>query len=80
MADSDIERDVGRLEGQLKAMGYQLDQYRAELAQVRRDLTHVVSILDRAGGSWKAMVGMGAFASAITATIIKIASVLGMLK
>ena len=69
---NEYARDLGRVEGVQESMQRDIEDLKNDVAQIREDLQHVVSVLDSAKGSWKALVGVGTIASALTAVGVQL--------
>ena len=74
---NEYARDLGRVEGVQGAMQRDIEDLKNDVAQIREDLQHVVSVLDSAKGGWKALVAAGAVASALTAGAVKFFDLFG---
>lgn len=57
---ADVERELGRLDERTGNHAERLDRIEAKL-------DHVITVIDRAGGSWKALVAAGSIAAGLTA-------------
>ncbi len=74
MSEQDTHRALGRLEGEQQAVQRELEQMREDLADLKRNLAHVVAVLDQAKGSWRAMVVIGSIAATLSAGITALIS------
>lgn len=58
--DPDVERELGRLDERT-------NHHHDRLERIEKKLDHVITVIDRAGGSWKALVAAGTLAATLTA-------------
>lgn len=49
----------------------ELEYIQKELSELRREVKQISAILSRAQGSWKTLVAIGGFASAVTVAVTK---------
>lgn len=65
MSEQQIHQDIGRLQGEFKAM-------ERRVAKMERQLTDVHSVVMQAQGSWRAMVVVSSVSAAAGALLVKI--------
>lgn len=71
---TDLQRELGRLDERTT-------HHADRLQRIEEKLDHIVSAIDSAKGSWKALVAVGAIASFITAISMKLLTAFaGMLR
>lgn len=71
---SDLQREIGKLDERT-------NHHADRLERIERKLDHIVSVIDGAKGSWKTLVAVGAIASFLTATGMKmLAGIAAMLR
>lgn len=56
----------------------EIENIQRELRELRAEVREVVRILNRAQGSWKGMLAMGGFASAVAAIVTKAMTIFGV--
>lgn len=78
MDDAEFARGLGALEGRMGALEKEVKQLRCDVRKdaeaMAADVTSIRSILDSAGGSWKALLAIGGFIAAVAATLAAIAT------
>lgn len=66
-----IERDLGRLEGQISALESRIEQQNGEIASMRKDIRVMLDFTTQASASWRTLMAMGGFSAAVGALIAK---------
>jgi hypothetical protein len=59
-----VQRDLGRLESKVQAL-------EVDIADVRKDVKEILSIINQTKGSWRTLVLIGGISGAIGAVISK---------
>ena len=65
-----MHRDIGRMEAEISAL-------KSQVSTMQKQVSDMHTILMRAQGSWKAIVGAAGFSAAITAAALKVAALFG---
>jgi hypothetical protein len=67
---TDIERDIGRLEGRVDAL-------ESEIREVKADVKAILAVVNQAQGGWRTIVMVGAVAGAVGALLAKLGALAG---
>jgi hypothetical protein len=74
MSDASIEREIGRLQAQGEAQHAQLTDLKERQYEMNEKLDTVLSFMQGAKGSWRALIAVASLASAVTAAAVKVLS------
>lgn len=71
--DTQVHRDLGRMEAQIEALETRMEAMQKQVADMHQ-------VVMQARGSWRALVGVAGFSAFLTGIGIKLLSLSGMLR
>lgn len=69
MSDAALQRDIGRLEGEVKALARTVDQLSEKLEETNRHVSAIGSTLAEAKGGWRTLVWLAGVSSSVGAAL-----------
>lgn len=72
--EQEVHRDLGRHDAQIEAMQDQIERLHSDLAKVLDELQTINATLAEARGGWKTLMAAAGLGGAITAGVVKLAS------
>jgi predicted RNase H-like nuclease (RuvC/YqgF family) len=76
MSDAVIERDIGRLEGEVQALARTVDRLSEKLEETNRHVSAINNTLAEAKGGWRMLVWLAGASGSIGAALSYLASLL----
>lgn len=74
MSDAALQRDIGRLEGEVKALARTVDQLSEKFEETNRHVSAINSTLAEAKGGWQTLVWLAGVSGSVGAAITWLAS------
>ncbi len=74
MSDAVLQRDIGRLEGEVKALARTVDQLSEKLEETNRHVSAINSTLAEAKGGWRTLVWLAGVSGSVGAGLSYVTS------
>jgi hypothetical protein len=74
MSDANLQRDIGRLEGEVKGLARTVDQLSEKLEETNRHVSAISSTLAEAKGGWRTLVWFAGVSGSAGAALSYLAS------
>ena len=71
-----LQRDIGRLEGEVKALARTVDQLSGKLEETNRHVSAINSTLAEAKGGWRTLIWLAGVSGSVGAALSYLASLL----
>jgi hypothetical protein len=74
VSNAALQRDIGRLEGEVKALARTVDQLSEKLEETNRHVSAISSTLAEAKGGWRTLVWLAGVSGSVGAALSYLAS------